>query len=61
MNTLTHIFLGDDCYEVSLHGHIITRITLYTNGGQRQELSYDDLPEKVQEKVLDKVEEVLRL
>lgn len=59
MNYILKVFHNDDLYEISLNGYIIARITHYTNGLQRQEVEYDDLPEQVKEKILDKVQKEL--
>lgn len=58
-SVFTTIFLGD-CYEIRLHGCTIASITRYVNGSSfRQEVEYSDLPVEVQDKVLDKVHQIL--
>lgn len=57
--TTFHILHLGDLYEVSLRGHIIARISCYIGGQHRQDMQYDDLPPEVQDKILDKVQEVL--
>lgn len=59
MNSILKVFHNDDLYEISLNGYIIARITCYTNGLQRQEMEYDNLPEEVKDKILDKVQKEL--
>lgn len=58
--TLFHIHYGDDLFEISLRGYIITRITVYSPTCHRRDVQYDDCPEDVQDKILSKVAEALK-
>ena len=52
---------GGDLYEVAFQGYVIARISCYFDGsGRRQDLQYDDLPNEVKDKILDRVEELIR-
>lgn len=60
MSSIFHISFADDLYEISLRGHVIVRIMRYFNGSQqRQELTYDECPTAVQDKILDRVAAIL--
>ncbi len=51
---------SSDCYEIRLHGCTIAGITRYVNGSSlRQELDYSDLSMEVQDRILDKVHQIL--
>lgn len=56
-----HLFSkSGDCYEVVLRGHVIVRITLYTQGAQAsQEVEYDHAPEEVKVGILNEVAKAL--
>jgi hypothetical protein len=57
--TIFHITHLGDLFEVSLRGYVISRITCYIGGSHRQDMQFDDVPTKVQELILDKVESIL--
>lgn len=60
MKQITHISYNGDTYEITLHGFIIARISCYWGGSpMRQDVQYDDLPKVMQEKILDKITELL--
>lgn len=56
-----HFFsTSGDCYEVVLRGCVISRITMYASGTQKaQETEYDNVPEEIKVKILEKVSEAL--
>ena len=57
--TIFTIYDGDDLIEVALRGYIIARITIYSPSSQRRDAQFDDLPSHVQDKILQKVADVL--
>lgn len=56
-----HITYAGDLYEVYFKGPVIARITCYLGGHHKQDCQYDDLPVKVQDKILDTVQKILGL
>lgn len=58
--SIFHLRHDSDLFEVSLNGYVLRRITCYVGGQHRQDMQFDDLPVKVQEKVLDRIAEVLK-
>ncbi len=60
MNSLFTIHHLDDVYEISIRGFIICRISRYYEGAPiRQDVQFDDCPKEVQEKILDKITQVI--
>ena len=56
-----HVMDGGDLYQVEVSNLCITRIIRYVDGQPlRHETNYNDLSETVREKVLDRLEQVLR-
>lgn len=52
---------GNDYFEVAFSGYVIARISCYFSGtGRREDFQFDDLPEAVKDRILDKVEELLK-
>lgn len=53
-NTLHHIFIDDDLYEILVRGSTITTITKFCGDSQlRRVLDYDDLPPYIQSQILN--------
>lgn len=59
MKRLFHFNHCGDNYEISLHGYIISRISCYVGGMYRQDMQFDDVPEIVQDRILEEVKKVL--
>ena len=58
-STFTTIHDGDT-YEVRLHGCTISSITRYINSSNlRQDLDYNEIPTEVQDRILDRVHQIL--
>lgn len=56
-----HITYAGDLFEIYFKGPVIARITCYYSGHHKQDVQYDDLPLKVQDQILNKVEKILGL
>ena len=56
-----HIPYAGDLIEVYFKGPVIARITCYYGGHHKQDVQYDDLPVKVQDRILDEVQKILGL
>lgn len=59
MKTVFYFQYEGDLYEIALCGYVIARITCYLSGSYRQDVQYDDLPEEIKDKILDKVQVAL--
>lgn len=59
MKTTLHFVHLGDTYNVILRDHIIGRITCFIGGFQRQDMQFDDLPEEVQNKIMEGIKEVI--